>query len=138
MCSRQRKAETTCVGSSVGHSATIRTTRSAPSSNSPSKNARILFDYAEKERITHFGTSPKFLDTIAKRGLRPIDTHDLGSLRMLLSTGSPLAPEGYDYVYSSIKKDVCLSSVSGGTDIMGAFADASMVLPVYRGEMQCR
>jgi acetoacetyl-CoA synthetase len=102
------------------------------------KNARILFDYAEKERITHFGTSPKFLDTIAKRGLRPIDTHDLGSLRMLLSTGSPLAPEGYDYVYSSIKKDVCLSSVSGGTDIMGAFADASIVLPVYRGEMQCR
>jgi acetoacetyl-CoA synthetase len=102
------------------------------------KNARILFDYAEKEKITHFGTSPKFLDSIAKRGLKPMDTHDLGSLRMLFSTGSPLSPEGYDFVYSSIKKEVCLSSVSGGTDIMGAFADASIVLPVYRGEMQCR
>jgi len=102
------------------------------------KNARILFDYAEKERITHFGTSPKFLDQIAKRGLKPADTHDLSALRMLVSTGSPLSAEGYDFVYSSVKKDVCLASVSGGTDIMGAFADASMVLPVYRGEMQCR
>ena len=102
------------------------------------RNARILFDYAEKERFTHFGTSPKFLDAIAKRGLKPVDTHDLSSLRMIISTGSPLAPEGYDYVYGSIKKDVCLASVSGGTDIMGAFGDASMVLPVYRGEMQCR
>jgi len=102
------------------------------------KNARILFDYAEKERITHLGTSPKFLDQIAKRGLRPADTHDLSALRMLVSTGSPLSAEGYDFVYSSVKKDVCLASVSGGTDIMGAFADASMVLPVYRGEMQCR
>jgi len=102
------------------------------------KNARILFDYAEKERITHFGTSAKYLDSIAKRGLKPADTHDLAALRMIVSTGSPLAPEGYDFVYSSIKKDVCLSSVSGGTDIMGAFADASIVLPVYRGEMQCR
>ncbi|HXJ08857.1 MAG TPA: acetoacetate--CoA ligase, partial [Burkholderiales bacterium] len=102
------------------------------------KNARILFDFAEKERITHFGTSPKFLDQIAKRGLKPMDTHDLSALRVVASTGSPLAPEGYDFVYSSIKKDVCLASVSGGTDIMGAFADASIVLPVYRGEMQCR
>jgi acetoacetyl-CoA synthetase len=102
------------------------------------KNARILFDYAEKERITHFGTSPKFLDTIAKRGLKPVDTHDLSSLRMVLSTGSPLAAEAFDYVYSGIRKDVCLCSVSGGTDIMGAFADASIVLPVYRGEMPCR
>ena len=102
------------------------------------KNARILFDYAEKERITHFGTSPKFLDMIAKRGLRPADTHDLSALRMMVSTGSPLSAEGYDFVYSSVKKDVCLASVSGGTDIMSAFADASMVLPVYRGEMQCR
>ncbi|HWA39669.1 MAG TPA: acetoacetate--CoA ligase [Burkholderiales bacterium] len=102
------------------------------------KNARILFDYAEKEKITHFGTSPKFLDALAKRGLKPRETHDLSSLRVLLSTGSPLAPEGYDYVYEAIKPDVRLSSISGGTDIMGAFADASPVLPVYRGEMQCR
>jgi acetoacetyl-CoA synthetase len=102
------------------------------------KNARILFDYAEKEKITHFGTSPKFLDTIAKRGLRPKDTHDLAAMRMLLSTGSPLSAEGYDFVYQSIKSDVCLGNISGGTDIMGAWADASMVLPVYRGEIQSR
>jgi acetoacetyl-CoA synthetase len=102
------------------------------------KNGRILFDYAEKERITHFGTSAKFIDAISKRGLRPRDTHDLAALRMILSTGSPLAPESFDYVYQAVKPDVCLSSISGGTDIMGAFADANMVLPVYRGELQCR
>ena len=102
------------------------------------KNGRILFDYAEKERITHFGTSAKFIDAIAKRGLRPRDTHELGALRMILSTGSPLAPESFDYVYQAVKGDVCLSSISGGTDIMGAFADANAVLPVYRGELQCR
>ena len=102
------------------------------------RNAKILFDYAEKERFTHFGTSAKFLDALNKRELRPRDTHDLGALRMMISTGSPLAAESFDYVYASIKKDVCLSSISGGTDIMGAFADASPVLPVYRGELQCR
>ncbi|HEV3007611.1 MAG TPA: acetoacetate--CoA ligase [Burkholderiales bacterium] len=102
------------------------------------RNAKILFDFAEKERFTHFGTSAKFLDALAKRGLRPRDTHELSSLRMLISTGSPLAPESFDFVYDSIKNDVCLSSISGGTDIMGAFADASAVLPVYRGELQCR
>jgi acetoacetyl-CoA synthetase len=102
------------------------------------RNGRILFDYAEKERITHFGTSAKFIDALAKRGLRPRDTHDLSALRMILSTGSPLAPESFDYVYDAVKRDVCLSSISGGTDIMGAFADANIVLPVYRGELQCR
>ena len=102
------------------------------------KNARILFDYAEKERITHFGTSAKFIDALAKRGLRPRDTHDLAALRMILSTGSPLAPEGFDYIYDAVTPDVCLSSISGGTDIMGAFADANAILPVYRGELQCR
>ena len=102
------------------------------------KNGRILFDYAERERITHFGTSAKFIDAAAKRGLRPRDTHELGALRMLVSTGSPLAPESFDYVYDGVKPDVCLASISGGTDIMGAFAEANPVLPVYRGEMQCR
>jgi acetoacetyl-CoA synthetase len=102
------------------------------------KNGRILFDYAEKERVTHFGTSAKFIDAIAKRGVRPRDTHELGALRTILSTGSPLAPESFDYVYQAVKGDVCLSSISGGTDIMGAFADANAVLPVYRGELQCR
>ncbi|MGQ0545496.1 MAG: acetoacetate--CoA ligase [Betaproteobacteria bacterium] len=102
------------------------------------RDGRILFEYAQRERITHFGTSAKFLDAIAKRGVRPRERYELPGLRMLLSTGSPLAPESYDFVYSSIKKDVCLSSISGGTDIMAAFADANAVLPVYRGEMQCR
>jgi acetoacetyl-CoA synthetase len=102
------------------------------------RNAKILFDYAEKERITHFGTSPKFLDAIAKRGLEPAKTHDLAALRMLVSTGSPLSPESFDYVYQKIKSEMVLSSISGGTDIMAAFADASPVLPVYRGELQSR
>ena len=102
------------------------------------KEGRILFEYAQRERITHFGTSAKFLDAIAKRGVRPREHFDLPGMRMLLSTGSPLSPESYDYVYEAIKKDVCLSSISGGTDIMAAFADANAVLPVYRGEMQCR
>jgi acetoacetyl-CoA synthetase len=102
------------------------------------RNAKILFDFAEKERFTHFGTSAKFLDALNKRALRPREMHDLSALRMIISTGSPLAPESFDYVYSAIKEDVCLSSISGGTDIMGAFVDASPVLPVYRGELQCR
>jgi acetoacetyl-CoA synthetase len=102
------------------------------------RNGKILFDFAEKERITHFGTSAKFLDALGKRALRPRETHDLTSLRMVISTGSPLAAESFDFVYENIKRDVCLSSISGGTDIMGAFADASAVLPVYRGELQCR
>ncbi|HMA90695.1 MAG TPA: acetoacetate--CoA ligase [Burkholderiales bacterium] len=102
------------------------------------RGARILFDYAAEERCTHFGTSAKFVDAIAKRGLKPRETHNLGTLRMIISTGSPLVAESYDYVYAHVKKDVCLSSISGGTDIMAAFADANPVLPVYRGELQCR
>jgi acetoacetyl-CoA synthetase len=102
------------------------------------KDGRILFEYAQRERITHFGTSAKFIDAIAKRGVRPREHYDLPGMRMLLSTGSPLSAESYDYVYDAVKKDVCLSSISGGTDIMAAFADANAVLPVYRGEMQCR
>ena len=98
----------------------------------------ILFDYAEEERISHFGTSAKFIDSLEKRGLAPIDSYKLPALRMILSTGSPLVAESYDYVYSKVKKDVCLSSISGGTDIMAAFADANPILPVYRGELQCR
>jgi acetoacetyl-CoA synthetase len=70
--------------------------------------------------------------------VRPLDAHDLPGVRMIISTGSPLAPESFDYVYAAVKKDVCLASISGGTDIMGAFVDASAVLPVYRGELQCR
>jgi len=102
------------------------------------RDAKILFEYAQRERFTHFGTSAKFIDAIAKRGLKPREFAPQPGLRMLVSTGSPLVAESYDYVYREIKQDVCLSSISGGTDIMAGFADASPVLPVYRGEMQCR
>src|SRR6185369_9816551 len=102
------------------------------------RNGSILFDYAEQERCTHFGVSAKYIDALEKRGLAPIETHKLEPMRMMLSTGSPLVPESYDYVYTRVKSDVCLSSISGGTDIMAAFADANPVLPVYRGEIQCR
>ena len=102
------------------------------------RGGRILFDYADKERFTHFGCSAKFIDGLEKRGLALAETHDFSALRVILSTGSPLVPESYDYVYASIKRDVCLASISGGTDIMAAFADANPVLPVYRGELQCR
>src|SRR4029077_20574777 len=84
-------------------------------------HGNIPVAFAEKEKFTHFGTSAKFLDAASKRGLRPRDTHDLSALRMIISTGSPLAAEAFDYVYQSVKQDVCLSSISGGTDIMGAF-----------------
>ncbi|MGH6628353.1 MAG: acetoacetate--CoA ligase, partial [Burkholderiales bacterium] len=102
------------------------------------RGGNILFDYAQQERFSHFGTSAKFIDALEKRALAPIETHKFPALRMLLSTGSPLVPESYDYVYAKLKKDVCLASISGGTEIMAAFADASPVLPVYRGELQCR
>jgi len=102
------------------------------------KNAKILFDYAQAEGITHFGTSAKFIDAIAKREVQLRESHELSALRMILSTGSPLVPESFDYVYREVKADVCLASISGGTDVMAAFADANAVLPVYRGELQCR
>ena len=92
----------------------------------------------DAERFTQFGTSAKFIDAIAKRGLKPGKTHSLATLRTVISTGSPLVPESYDYVYREVKRDVCLSSISGGTDIMAAFADANPILPVWRGELQCR
>jgi acetoacetyl-CoA synthetase len=102
------------------------------------RGGNILFDYAEEERFTQFGTSAKFIDSLEKRGLAPIEGYKLPQLRMILSTGSPLVAESYDYVYAKVKKDVCLASISGGTDIMAAFADANPTLPVYRGEIQCR
>jgi acetoacetyl-CoA synthetase len=102
------------------------------------REGRITFDFAESERFTHYGTSAKFIDAVAKRGLKPRVSHKLGAVRMIISTGSPLVPESYDYVYRDFKKDVCLSSISGGTDLMASFADASPILPVYRGELQCR
>ncbi len=102
------------------------------------RRGAILFDFAEAERMTHFGTSAKFIDAICKINLKPRETHNLVKLRAVLSTGSPLAPESFDYVYRDIKADVCLSSISGGTDIVSCFVLGNPVLPVYRGEIQCR
>jgi len=98
----------------------------------------ILFDYADAEGMTHFGTSAKFIDAAAKLGLDPMRTHKLSTVRVLLSTGSPLAPEGFDYVYQHVKRDMQLASVSGGTDLVACFAGGTTVLPVWRGELQCR
>ena len=98
----------------------------------------VLFDYAAAEDMTHFGTSAKFIDALAKAGLKPARTHRLAALRTMFSTGSPLAPEGFDYVYANVKKDLCLSSISGGTDLVACFAGGSPILPVWRGELQCR
>ena len=99
-------------------------------------SANILFDLADAEGMTHFGTSARFLDSLLKLGLRPKDTHKLATVRTILSTGSPLAPASFDYVYANIKTDVCLSSISGGTDIIGCFVGGNPMLPVWRGEIQ--
>jgi len=98
----------------------------------------VLWDYADEEKISVFGTSAKYIDALAKLGLEPGKTHDLSALRALLSTGSPLAPESFDYVYRHIKADLQLASISGGTDIISCFALGCPVLPVWRGELQCR
>jgi acetoacetyl-CoA synthetase len=97
----------------------------------------VLFDYADAEGMTHFGTSAKFIDAVAKVGLVPIRSHRLGKLRVMFSTGSPLVPEGFDFVYSQIKADLQLASISGGTDIVSCFVGGNPVAPVYRGESQC-
>lgn len=100
-------------------------------------NTDILWEMAEKEQITHFGASAKYFAAAEKAGVTPIKDRDLSSLRTILSTGSPLAPESFDYIYRDVKKDVCLSSISGGTDIVSCFALGNPTLPVYRGELQC-
>ena len=102
------------------------------------RDGKILFDYADAEGMTVFGTSAKYIDAAAKLGLVPRQTHKLDALTTLLSTGSPLAPESYDYVYRDIKHDIQLSSISGGTDLISSFAMANPLLPVWRGELQCR
>jgi acetoacetyl-CoA synthetase len=98
----------------------------------------VLFDYAAAEDMTHLGTSAKYIDALAKVKVEPMESHKLPELRVLLSTGSPLAPEGFDYVYGKVKKDINLASISGGTDLIACFAGGSPLLPVWRGELQCR
>ncbi len=95
-----------------------------------------LFDLAEAERVTFFGTSAKYLDAIHKAGVVPRRDHDLGALRTVASTGSPLSPEGFGYVYEAISPDVHLASISGGTDIVGCFVLGDPTLPVHAGEIQ--
>ncbi|MDQ1309591.1 MAG: acetoacetyl-CoA synthetase, partial [Pseudomonadota bacterium] len=96
----------------------------------------VLWRMAERERITAFGTSPKYLSALEKDGGAPGRDFDLGALRTVLSTGSPLAPEQFDYVYRAIKGDLHLASISGGTDIISCFCLGNPWLPVHRGEIQ--
>jgi len=98
----------------------------------------VLWQIAAEERITIFGTSAKYLAAMEKSDFVPVDSVDLTSLRTLLSTGSPLLPDGFDYVYRAVKADVLLASISGGTDIVSCFALGCPIRPVHRGELQCR
>jgi acetoacetyl-CoA synthetase len=100
----------------------------------PSGN--VLFDFADAERMTYFGTSAKFIDSVRKAGLRPIDTHSLATVRTVSSTGSPLSPEDFVFVYEGIRQDVHLASISGGTDIVSCFVLGVPTEPVWSGEIQ--
>jgi acetoacetyl-CoA synthetase len=99
-------------------------------------DGNILWEYAQRERCTHFGTSAKYIDALKKAELEPGETHDLSSVRVMLSTGSPLAAESFDYVYAAIGPDLHLASISGGTDICGCFVLGVPTRPVWRGEIQ--
>ncbi len=101
-------------------------------------SGEALFDFADAEGMTHFGTSAKYIDALNKAGVRPVDSHDLSRLRAMWSTGSPLVPESFDYVYGAVKPDIHLVSFSGGTDILGCFCGGDVTRPVWRGEIQTR
>jgi acetoacetyl-CoA synthetase len=120
--------------SSLAVGATVLLYDGSPFDPSPA----VLLDFAEQERMTVFGTSAKYLSTIEKAQIKPRKTHALANLRAILSTGSPLSPESFDYVYRDIKADIQLSSISGGTDLISCFALGNPILPVFRGELQCR
>ncbi len=98
----------------------------------------ILWRLAERERVTIFGTSAKYLSALEKSGFTPRSRHPLPALRSILSTGSPLAPTSFDFVYRSVKAEVQLASIAGGTDLISCFALGNPLLPVHRGELQCR
>ena len=99
-------------------------------------DAGVLFSYAQDEKINVFGTSAKFIDALKKSGLEPQQKFDLSAMRMIASTGSPLAPESFDFVYQSIKPDVHLASISGGTDLAACFVLGDPTSPVWKGEIQ--
>ena len=101
-------------------------------------DASVLWRVAERERIAVFGTSAKYLSALEKSGYEPRAHHALPALRSILSTGSPLSPTSFDYVYAHVKADVQLASIAGGTDLISCFALGNPLLPVYRGELQCR
>ncbi|MGA8293286.1 MAG: acetoacetate--CoA ligase, partial [Rhodoplanes sp.] len=96
----------------------------------------VLWDFAADTRMSVFGTSAKYIDGCAKADLAPAKTHDLSALRLITSTGSPLAPESFDYVYRAIKQDLHLASISGGTDIIACFVGGDPTSPVWKGEIQ--
>jgi acetoacetyl-CoA synthetase len=100
-------------------------------------DGRVLWRMAERERVTVFGTSAKYLSALEKHGVRPREEFELPDLRAVLSTGSPLAPESFDYVYDAIGDDLQLASIAGGTDIISCFVIGNPILPVRRGEIQC-
>ncbi|MGH8333165.1 MAG: acetoacetate--CoA ligase, partial [Pseudomonas sp.] len=95
-----------------------------------------LIDLVDDERISVFGTSPKYLATLESSGIKPRESHDLSSLKTVLCTGSALSPQSYDYVYRDFKADLCLASMSGGTDIVSCFVNSNPLQPVRRGEIQ--
>jgi acetoacetyl-CoA synthetase len=101
-------------------------------------DGNVLFDLADASGTTLFGASAKFIDAVQKASLSPRRTHQLTTVRTIASTGSPLAPESFDFVYEHIKPDAHLASISGGTDIVGCFALGNPTGPVWRGEIQCR
>ena len=102
------------------------------------REGKILWDMAEQEQITIFGSNAKYIALIEKLGLKPINSHKLAALATILSTGSPLLPENFEYIYRDIKSDLLLASIAGGTDIIGCFALGCPLLPVYSGELQTR
>ena len=101
-------------------------------------NENTMWEIAEELGITIFGTSAKYLDTCREKKLRPSNNNNLSKIRTILSTGSPLAEKSFDYVYKHISPKVLLGSISGGTDIISCFALTNPMLPVIRGEIQCR
>jgi len=101
-------------------------------------DGRVLLDAIDRERISIFGTSAKFISGLEKAGVKPLETHALSSLKTLLSTGSPLSHESFEYVYRDVKPDVLLASIAGGTDIISCFVGGCPTRPVYTGQIQCR
>ncbi len=101
-------------------------------------NERAMFDLAVEEGMTIFGTSAKYIDAVKKTGWRPCETHDLSNVRAMLSTGSPLSMESFEFVYSGIKSDIHLASMSGGTDLCGCFVGGNPMAPVWPGEIQSK